>query len=92
MFVAVWLQVTGTSMPCCSKTGCPFSSLITAERSSQVISSKGCRPDCVKWRLKVRPARFSAGTGVRDSALGFSTGWVDISATSLPDKEGRFQR
>jgi hypothetical protein len=29
---------------------------------------------------------------VRDSALGFSTGWVDISATSLPDKEGRLQR
>ena len=39
MFVAVWLQVLGTSMPCCSKTGWPRSSLITAERSSQVTSS-----------------------------------------------------
>ena len=39
MFVAVWLQVLGTSMPCCSKTGCPRSSLITAERISQATSS-----------------------------------------------------
>ena len=39
MLVAVWLQVTGTSIPCCSKTGCPFSSLMTAERSSQLSSS-----------------------------------------------------
>ncbi len=39
MFVAVWLQVDGTSIPCCSNTGWPFSSLISAERSSQVTSS-----------------------------------------------------
>ena len=39
MFVAVWLQVLGTSIPCCSKTGTPRSSLITAERISQVTSS-----------------------------------------------------
>ena len=39
MLVAVWLQVLGTSMPCCSKTGCPLSSLMTAERISQVTSS-----------------------------------------------------
>ena len=74
MFVAVWLQVAGTSMSCCSKTGCPFSSLITAERRSQVTSSKGCRPAVVKCLRKVRPVRFSAACGARVSALCFSTG------------------
>jgi hypothetical protein len=39
MLVAVWLQVVGTSIPCCSKTGWPRSSLMTADRSSQVSSS-----------------------------------------------------
>ncbi len=39
MFVAVWLQVVGTSMSCCSKTGSPRSSLITAERVSHSSSS-----------------------------------------------------
>ena len=39
MFVAVWLQVVGTSMPCCSKTGWPRSSLMTALRVSQASSS-----------------------------------------------------
>jgi hypothetical protein len=74
MFVAVWLQVAGTSMSCCSKTGCPFSSLITAERRSQVTSSKGCRPAVVKCLRKARPVRFSAACGTRVSALCFSTG------------------
>jgi hypothetical protein len=48
MFVAVWLQVAGTSMPCCSNTGWPRSSLISAERVSQATSSKGLRPGLVK--------------------------------------------
>ncbi len=48
MFVAIWLQVVGTSMSCCSKTGCPFSSLITAERSSHATSSAGSTPGVVK--------------------------------------------
>jgi hypothetical protein len=48
MLVAVWLQVAGTSIPCCSKTGWPRSSLITAERCSQVSSSYGCLPGLVK--------------------------------------------
>jgi hypothetical protein len=39
MLVAVWLHVAGASMPCCSNTGWPRSSLITAERSSQTSSS-----------------------------------------------------
>ena len=39
MLVAVWLQVVGTSIPCCSKTGCPRSSLMTALRVSQASSS-----------------------------------------------------
>jgi hypothetical protein len=58
IFVAVWLQVVGTSMPCCSKTGWPRSSLMTAERVSQLSSSKGFRPDFVKYRRKESPARL----------------------------------
>src|SRR4051812_31932614 len=77
MFVAVWLQVVGTSMPCCSKTGWPFSSLITAERCSHVISSYGWRPALVKYRANDRPLE-AAPLWVRDSGLGFSSGWVDM--------------
>src|SRR5262245_6795496 len=39
MLVAVWLHVVGISIPCCSKTGLPRSSLMSAERSSQTSSS-----------------------------------------------------
>ncbi len=48
MLVAVWLQPAGTSTSCCSKTGRPRSSLITAERDSHWSSSYGCRPGRVK--------------------------------------------
>ena len=37
--VASWLQKSGTSMSVCSKTVLPDSFLISAVRSSQVISS-----------------------------------------------------
>src|SRR6185503_1498496 len=78
MFVAVWLQLVGTSMSFCSKTGLPRSSLMTAERISHASSSKGFRPAFVKYRLNESPVRFSVPAVPRASVLGFSTGWVDM--------------
>src|SRR6185295_2202605 len=77
MFVAVWLQVVGTSMPCCSNTGWPRSSLMTALRLSQASSSYGCRPGFVKYRRKERPVRATFDALARPSGRG-STGWVDM--------------
>ena len=77
MFVAVWLQVVGTSMPCCSKTGCPRSSLMTALLVSHASSSYGCRPGFVKYRRKESPVRATFEAFARPSGRG-STGWVDM--------------
>jgi hypothetical protein len=84
MFVAVWLQVDGVSMLCCSKTGRPRSSLMTADRISHVTSSNGCTPALVKYLWYVRPwgaAFLAASASVFARPLGlllFSTGWVDM--------------
>jgi hypothetical protein len=66
MLVAVWLQLFGTSMFFCSKTGLPRSSLMTAVRSSHSISSNGCVPSVAKKRLNWSPrVRRSARASCR---------------------------
>ena len=47
-FVAVWLQLLGTSTSFCSKTILPFSPVMAAVRSSHSMFAKPSSPGAVK--------------------------------------------
>ena len=64
MLVACWDQNAGTSTPRCSKTTSPRSLVITADRVSHSISSKGSTPARLNVRGNSSPARAGAiGSG-----------------------------
>ena len=65
MLVACCDQNFGNSTSRCSKTSSPRSLAMTAERSSQSISSNGSTPSFVKYRSNSRPATSRPGPKVR---------------------------